>query len=40
MEKGDEFSFTFTQAGVFAYFCELHGNRGGIGMAGSVTVEP
>lgn len=40
MNQGDTFSFTFNQPGDFPYFCELHGNRGGVGMAGTVTVEP
>ena len=32
------FSHTFVSAGDFRYFCEVHGNRGGIGMAGIVRV--
>jgi plastocyanin len=29
---------TFGQAGTFMYYCEAHGTRGGVGMAGTVTV--
>jgi plastocyanin len=36
---GQEFSFTFNEAGTFPYFCELHGVAGGGGMAGSVIVQ-
>ena len=32
--EGDKFSFTFSQQGVFPYFCEIH-----TGMTGTVTVE-
>jgi LPXTG-motif cell wall-anchored protein len=35
---GESFSFTFTQAGTFAYYCTLHGARGGVGMAGTIIV--
>lgn len=30
---------TFNMAGTYQYFCELHGNTGGIGMSGTVTVN-
>ena len=33
------YSFTFTTAGVYHYHCENHGQAGGIGMAGTVTVN-
>ena len=39
MQPGDQFSFTFTQAGTFPYFCEIHGAAGGIGQSGTTTVE-
>lgn len=32
------FSHTFVTAGSFPYHCELHGNAGGIGMSGTITV--
>lgn len=40
LNPGDTFSFTFAQAGTFPYYCEFHGNQGGVGMAGTVRVEP
>ena len=40
MQPGDQFIFTFTEAGTFPYFCEFHGAPGGIGMSGTVTVTP
>jgi plastocyanin len=30
--------FTFTKAGTFQYYCEEHGDKGGVGMTGKVTV--
>jgi plastocyanin len=33
--KGDTFSFTFNQAGTYAYRCSFHGN-----MKGTITVVP
>jgi plastocyanin len=33
------YSFTFTTAGVYRYHCEAHGQPGGIGMSGVVTVN-
>jgi plastocyanin len=35
LSTGNKFSFTFTKAGTFPYFCKFHGN---VGMVGSVTV--
>jgi plastocyanin len=34
LNEGDEFSFTFDEAGTFAYFCEVHPT-----MRGTITVE-
>lgn len=34
LESGDEFSFTFEEAGTFSYFCEIHPS-----MNGSIVVE-
>jgi plastocyanin len=31
---------TFTQPGTYHYYCKLHGAAGGIGMAGTVVVNP
>ncbi len=35
-----EFSFTFTTAGTYAFYCANHGGAGGVGMSGTVIVEP
>ena len=36
--EGDQFSYTFTDAGSFPYFCRFHGGPGGSGMSGVVNV--
>lgn len=36
--EGDQFSYTFTEAGSFPYFCRFHGGPGGSGMSGVVNV--
>lgn len=33
-----EFSWTFAKAGTYPYYCEHHGEEGGQGMAGTITV--
>lgn len=38
--SGWSFSLTFDDPGMIRYYCEVHGAPGGIGMAGSITVEP
>lgn len=38
LDKGDEFSFTFTDPGTYPYYCIPHGGPGGQGMSGTVTV--
>jgi plastocyanin len=38
MGEGDVFTFTFTEAGSFPYFCKFHGGTGGSGMSGVVNV--
>lgn len=38
MRDGDVFTFTFTEAGTFPYYCVFHGGPGGQGMAGTVIV--
>lgn len=35
---GQKFTFTFSKAGKFAYYCVIHGAKGGIGMSGVVEV--
>jgi plastocyanin len=37
---GGTFSFTFTAAGTFPYYCGFHGGPNGAGMSGVVTVTP
>jgi plastocyanin len=32
------YSFTFNEVGTFHYHCQAHGNVGGVGMSGTVTV--
>lgn len=36
---GDSYSYTFDTPGSYAYFCRYHGDRGGVGMAGVITVQ-
>lgn len=38
MSAGDTFTFKATTPGTIAYFCKVHGAKGGVGMAGTVTV--
>lgn len=33
------FSHTFTEVGAFRYYCQVHGNLGGVGMSGRVIVQ-
>jgi len=33
-----DFQYTFNELGTFAYHCQAHGNVGGVGMSGTVTV--
>lgn len=35
-----EYSFTFTTAGTYAFYCANHGGPGGVGMSGTVVVQP
>lgn len=39
MTDGETFTFTFTEAGEFAYYCQFHGGPGGQGMSGTVIVS-
>lgn len=36
--NGERFGFHFDTPGEYAYYCELHGSAGGIGMAGTIRV--
>jgi plastocyanin len=38
LNAGGTFSQTFDKAGTIAYYCMLHGAKGGTGMAGTITV--
>src|SRR5207249_8843485 len=35
----DQFQRTFDAAGVYAYYCDVHGGPGGNGMSGVITVK-
>jgi plastocyanin len=39
-QKGQTYSFTFTKAGEFNYYCAIHGAPGGQGMASKIIVQP
>ena len=32
------YSYTFNEVGTFHYHCQAHGNVGGVGMSGTVSV--
>ena len=36
----EDYSFTFDTPGTYDFYCANHGGPGGIGMSGTVTVEP
>ncbi len=38
IDAGKTYEFTFQNAGTFNYYCEYHGDRGGVDMAGVVEV--
>src|SRR5215212_1482815 len=38
-ELGVRFTYTFTEAGTYRYFCRYHGDVDGVGMAGTIVVE-
>ena len=40
LQKGEEFFYTFTQAGEYPYYCAPHGGPGGQGMSGKIIVVP
>ena len=37
LDESETYSVTFDVAGTYAYYCQVHGDRG---MIGSVTVQP
>lgn len=40
LKAGEQFTHTFEQPGVFHYYCDNHGDKGGKDMAGVITVTP
>lgn len=40
LQTGESFEFTFDGAGVYDYYCTLHGGPGGAGMSGTIVVVP
>lgn len=38
MGSGDTFKYTFEEPGTYPYYCVYHGDKGGVGMSGVVTV--
>ena len=38
LRNGESFEHTFSEPGVYPYFCSLHGSRDGKGMAGTIIV--
>jgi len=40
LSKGEEFYYTFTEAGEYPYYCAPHGGPGGVGMSGTIIVVP
>ena len=40
IDAGQTGEITFEQIGTFPYFCAYHGDKGGVDMAGAITVEP
>lgn len=39
LKAGEKFSYQFNKAGKYPYHCAIHGNKGGGGMSGTITVE-
>ena len=39
LQDGDTFSSSFQTPGSYAYYCEIHGGLGGVGMSGVVVVR-
>jgi plastocyanin len=38
-QLGESFSYTFSEPGTFRYYCRFHGDVGGVGMSGTITVK-
>jgi plastocyanin len=39
LSPGEKFSYQFTKAGTYPYYCTFHGARGGERMAGTIVVK-
>ncbi len=39
LESGKSFTMTFDDPGTFPYYCEFHGDKGGVDMAGKIVVQ-
>jgi plastocyanin len=39
MKAGESFSYQFTKAGKYPYYCAFHGSKGGGDMAGTIIVK-
>lgn len=39
LKSGDTFTFTFTEAGKYAFYCKPHGGPEGVGMSGVIIVN-
>lgn len=39
LKAGDTFSYQFTKAGKYPYYCGFHGGKGGADMAGTIIVK-
>jgi plastocyanin len=33
-------TYRFTRPGIYRYYCQVHGAPGGVGMSGTITVQP
>jgi plastocyanin len=40
IDPGGSYQFTFNETGQFPYYCRFHGDKGGVDMAGVITVAP
>ena len=37
--SGQSFTMTFDEVGAFPYYCDFHGGKGGVDMAGTIVVQ-
>ena len=38
LNQGNAFGFSFDTPGTYAYYCNIHGGPGGVGMSGTILV--